>query len=103
MLVVVILAFAGLMLFFSITENHIATIRKFLSKPGGDNNAARNLFRLHFAASPNYLYRLILAAVAPIFVIWGFLAGGLSRSWPLLLAAVLLSLATKIGKFETVI
>jgi hypothetical protein len=100
-LLTVILAFAALMLFFSITEHHIATISKFLSIPGGDNNAARNLFRLHFATSPNYLYRLILAAVAPMFVIWGFLAGGLSRSWPLLLAACLLFIATMIGKFET--
>jgi hypothetical protein len=100
-LLIVILALAALMLFFSITEDHIATIRKFLSIPGGDNNAARNLFRLHFATSPNYFYRLILAAVAPMFVIWGFLAGGLSRSWPLLLAAFLLFIATMIGKFDT--
>jgi hypothetical protein len=100
-LLIVILALAASMLFFSITENHIATIRKFLSIPGGDNNAARNLFRLQFATSPNYFYRLILAAVAPMFVIWGFLAGGLSRSWPLLLAAFLLFIATMIGKFET--
>jgi hypothetical protein len=100
-LLIVILALAALMLFFSITENHIATIRKFLSIPGGDNNAARNLFRLHFATSPNYLYRLILAAVAPMFVIWGGLAGWLNKSWPLLLAASLLFIATMIGKFDT--
>jgi hypothetical protein len=100
-LLIVILALAAVMLFFSLTENHIATIRKFLSIPGGDNNAARNLFRLHFATSPNYFYRLVLAAVAPMFVIWGFLAGGLSRSWPLLSAACLLFIATMIGKFET--
>jgi len=100
-LLIVILALAATMLFFSLTENHIATIRKFLSIPGGDNNAARNLFRLQFATSSNYFYRLILAAVAPMFVIWGFLAGGLSRAWPLLLAAFLLFIATMIGKFET--
>jgi hypothetical protein len=100
-LLIVILALAALMLFFSFTENHIAMIRKFLSIPGGDNNAARNLFRLHFATSPNYLYRLILAAVAPMFVIWGGLAGWLGKSWPLLLAAFLLFIATMIGKFET--
>jgi hypothetical protein len=100
-LLIVILALTALMLFFSITENHIATIGKFLSIPGGDNNAARNLFRLQFATSPNYFYRLILAAVAPMFVIWGFLAGGLSRAWPLLLATCLLFIATMIGKFET--
>lgn len=100
-LLMVILALAALMLFFSITENHIATIRTFLSIPGDDNNAARNLFRLHFGTSPNYLYRLILGAVAPMFVIWGLLAGGLNKSRPLLLAASLLLIATMIGKLDT--
>jgi hypothetical protein len=36
-----------------------------------------------------------------MFVIWGLLAGWLSKSWPLLLAASLLLLATMIGKSET--
>lgn len=100
-LLIVILSLTALMLFFSITENHIGTISKFLSIPGDDNNAARNLFRLHFASSPNYFYRLILAAIAPMFVIWGLLAGGLNKSWPLLLAAFLLFIATLIGKLDT--
>ena len=100
-LLIVILALVALMLFFSITENHISTIRKFFSIPGGDQNAARDLFRLHFATSPNYFYRLILAGVAPMFVSWGLLAGWLSRSWLLLLAASLLFAATMIGKFDT--
>jgi hypothetical protein len=100
-LLIVILSLTAVMLFFSVTENHIGTISKFLSIPGDDNNAARNLFRLHFATSPNYFYRLVLAAIAPIFVIWGLLAGGLSKSWPLLVAAFLLFIATMIGKLDT--
>lgn len=100
-LLIVILSLTAVMLFFSVTEDHIGTISKFLSIPGDDNNAARNLFRLHFATSPNYFYRLILAAIAPIFVIWGLLAGGLSKSWPLLVAASLLLIATMIGKLDT--
>lgn len=59
------------------------------------------MFRLHFASSPNYFYRLILAAIAPMFVIWGLLASGLNKSWSLLLAALLLFIATLIGKFDT--
>jgi hypothetical protein len=99
LLLIAISALVVFMLFFSIRENHIATIRNFLSIK--DDNLARDAFRLHFAASPNYLYRLVLGAVAPMFVIWGFLTGGLSRSWSLLLAASLLLIATMIGKFDT--
>ena len=100
-LLIVILALVAFMLFFSISENHIATIWRFLSIPEGDNNAARNMFRHHFSGSPNYLYRLILGAVAPLFVIWGLLAGGLSKSWSLLLAASLLLMATMVGELDT--
>lgn len=99
-LLMVILALTALMLLYSITEDHIATIWQFMSIPTDDNNAARNTFRLQFGGSPSYLYRLILGAVAPMFVIWGFLAGGLSRSWALLLASSLLLTATMIGKLE---
>jgi hypothetical protein len=35
-----------------------------------------------------------------MFVIWGFLAGWLKRSWPLLLATTLLLLVTMLGKLE---
>jgi hypothetical protein len=101
-LLIVISALVALMLLTSIKENHIATIWKFFSIKGDDaNNLAGNEFRLHFASSPSYFYRLILSAVAPMFIVWGLLAGGLSRSWPLLLATSLLFIATMIGKFDT--
>jgi hypothetical protein len=88
-----------LMLFFSIKENHIGTIEHFFSIKG--DNQARNVYRAHFGGSNNYPYRVILAAVAPMLVIWGLLAGVLNRSWPLLLAVLLLFLVTMIGKIET--
>jgi hypothetical protein len=101
-LLTVILALLLLMAFFSITENHVATIWNFLSINADDEyNIARNMFRVRFAGSPDYSYRLVLGAIAPMFVIWGLLAGGLSRSWPLLLATSLLLIATLIGKTET--
>jgi hypothetical protein len=96
----VILALLLLMSFFSIRENHIATIWHFLSITA-DDNASRNMFRLLSSGSPSYPYRLILGAVAPMFIIWGLLAGGLSKSWSLLLAASLLFIATLIGKSDT--
>jgi hypothetical protein len=99
LLLIAILALVAFMAFVSINENHLATIQHFFSIT--EDNATRNLFRLNFSGSHNYFYRLILTAVAPVFVIWGLLAGGLGRSWPLLLAAVLLFVATMIGKFDT--
>ncbi len=98
-LLVVICALFLLMLFFSVKENHIGIIEHFFSIKG--DNDARNLFRAHFGGSPNYWYRVVLSAVAPMFVIWGLLVGVLNRSWPLLAAAVLLLLVTMVGKIET--
>jgi hypothetical protein len=83
------------MLFVSIKENHLGTIKGFL------HASDRNAYRLHFGGSPNYLYRTILGAVAPAFVIWGVLAGWLNRSWLVLFAAFALFLAVMIGKAET--
>jgi hypothetical protein len=88
-----------LMLFYSIKENYIGTIEHFFSIKG--DNQARNVYGAHFGGSTNYPYRVILAAVAPMLVIWGLLAGLLNRSWPLLLAVLLLFLVTMIGKIET--
>jgi hypothetical protein len=84
------------MFFVSFKENHIATINEFLfSTPD------RVHYRVHHGGSPNYLYRVVLTAIAPMFVIWGLLAGWLNRSWPLLLSAALLFFAVFIGKSET--
>jgi len=87
-----------LMLYFSVSENHLDTIAQFFSIK---DNTERYLFRAHFGGSPNYWYRLVLAAVAPMFVIWGALAGLLSRSWPLLAVASLLFALTMLGRIET--
>ena len=99
LLIIVISALALFMLFISLTEHHLAIISTFFSITG--ENAARDLFRLHFATSHYYLYRVVLGAVAPMFVIWGFLEGIIRKSWLLLLAASLLLVATMIGKIET--
>jgi hypothetical protein len=83
------------MLVVSIKENHLGTIKSFLSA------SDRNAYRLHFGSSSNYLYRIILGAVAPAFVTWGLLAGWLSRSWLVIFAAIVLFLAVMVGKSET--
>jgi hypothetical protein len=97
---IVILTLTLVMSYFSITENHLATIWNFLTITGNDD-VARNAFRFNHGGSPDYLYRLILGAVAPMFVIWGVLAGWSGRSWSLLLATSLLFIVILIGKSET--
>lgn len=87
------------MLFYSLTEGHIRTITRFFSITM--DNDSRNLFRAEHGGSPSYAYRLILGAFAPMLVIWGLLAGALEKSWPLVLSALLLLLATLLGKIET--
>lgn len=82
----------------SFKESHIATIGSFLSIP---DEAAKAAFRLNNGGSPNYLYRIALGAVAPMFVVWGLLSGWVNRSWGLLVVAGLLFVAVLIGKSET--
>jgi len=98
-LLVTISALALFMLAISVAEHHLSTISNFFSIKG--DNGARDLFRLRFGGSPIYLYRLIVTAVAPMFVIMGILAGILRRSWAILLVTFLLFAATLIGKIET--
>jgi hypothetical protein len=87
------------MLFYSLEENHIRTIKQFFSI--AVDNTARNVFRAEHGGSPSYTYRIVLSAFAPMFVIWGLLAGVLERSWSLVLCALLLLLITLLGKVET--
>lgn len=98
-LVAFILAVLLFMLFISIKEHHLDIISQFFSIT--DDNTARNLFRAHHGGSPNYLYRVVLSAVAPMLVIWGVFAGAIGRSRLLLAAVLLLLLATMLGKIET--
>jgi hypothetical protein len=85
------------LLFVSFRENHIGTIKGFLSAAEGDRIA----YRFRHGGSPNYLYGVILGTIAPMLVIWGLLAGWLKRSWGLFSLAFLLLLAIAIGKSES--
>lgn len=98
LLLAAISALALFMLYVSISEHHLATIIQFFSIKDND---ARDAFRLHFGGSENYLYRMVLSAIAPMFVIWGLWAGLVHRSWGILCAALVLLACTLIGKFET--
>jgi hypothetical protein len=95
----VISVVALFMFFVSYKENHIGSIKHFLSLP--TNDISRIDYRLHHGGSPNYIYNVILGAIAPMLVIWGLLASRLHRSWWLLLSATLLLLAVMIGKSDT--
>jgi hypothetical protein len=84
------------LLFVSFKENHIGTIKGFLSAAEADRTA----YRLRYGGSPNYLYSVTLGTIAPMLVIWGLLAGWLNRSWGLFSLALVLLLAIAIGKSE---
>ncbi|WP_036052477.1 hypothetical protein [Bradyrhizobium sp. URHD0069] len=99
MLLVVIASLAVFLAWASFKENHVGTIKAFLSITGDETGRAA--YRLNYGGSPNYLYRLILGAVAPMLVVWGLLSSWVNRSWILFVAASLLFLAVMIGKFET--
>jgi hypothetical protein len=99
LLLIAILACLLMMLIFSLREDHVGTIRGFFAIER--DNTARNLFRATHGGSSSYIYRVILSAVAPMLVIWGLLAGTVSKSWPLLGATALLMAATMLGKIET--
>jgi hypothetical protein len=98
LLLIAIVILSLLMLFVSIRENQIGTIFQFFSI---HDNLDRNLLRAHSGGSSNYLYRVALSAIAPMFVVWGFLSGAVNRSWPLIAASALLLLATIVGKVDT--
>jgi hypothetical protein len=98
-LLVVIACLTLFLAWVSIRENHVGIIKAFLSITGDE--AARAAYRLNHGGSPNYFYRLMLGAVAPMLVVWGLLSGWLSRSWILFAAASLLFLAVMVGKSET--
>jgi len=95
----VITSLAIFMLCVSFQEHHLATIKDFFSASAETGD--RNALRAQFGSSPNYAYRVILGAVAPMFIIWGAMAGFLRRSPWLLMATSVLLLATLVGKIET--
>lgn len=98
-LLAIIIGLTLFMAWVSIKENHIDLIKGFLSIHGDE--ASRTAYRLNHGGSQNYLYRLMLGAVAPMLIVWGVLSGWVNRSWVLLLAASLLFAAIMVGKSET--
>lgn len=95
---VIILGLALFMLCISWKENHLRTISDFFSIK--EDNLARTAFRLH-GGSPQYLYRVVLSAIAPIFVVWGGTTAVLRKSWLLATFTCLLFAATMLGDIET--
>ena len=93
-LVTVIAALTFFLTWVSIRENHLGLIKVFFSIHGDE--ASRAAYRLSHGGSQNYLYRLMLGAVAPMLIVWGVLSGWVNRSWLLLLVAS--GLITLVGK-----
>jgi hypothetical protein len=98
LLLATILALAMFMLYVSISEKHATVIAEFFSIK--DNNE-RDLFRVSFGGSGSYAYRVILSALAPMFIIWGYLAALTQRSLGLFAATSLLLALALLGKIES--
>ncbi|KIU52576.1 MULTISPECIES: hypothetical protein [Bradyrhizobium] len=94
---IIILGLASFMIFISWKEDHLRTISDYFSIK---DQLARTAFRSH-GGSPDYLYRVILSAVAPIFVVWGGITAILRKSWLLATSTCLLVAATMLGNVAT--
>jgi hypothetical protein len=99
LLLALIATLSVLMLYISATEHHVQTIAHFFSI--ANDNPARSIYRAQFSGSQSYWYRVVLSAIAPMFCVWGLLAGAKRRSALLLTASGLLMTMTLLGKVET--
>jgi hypothetical protein len=98
LLLATILTLSLFMLYVSISEKHVSVITHFFAMSDNDQ---RDLFRVSFGGSQSYAYRVVLSALAPMFVIWGYLSAYTRRSLALLAASSLLFACTLIGKIES--
>jgi hypothetical protein len=98
LLIAINLALSIYMIGVSIYENHLGIVLGYLR--AGDTVAARDEFRLVFSGTRIYSYRLMVASIAPFFLIWGMLEGWVQGSKLLMAASILLLLTTFFGRVE---
>ncbi|NOJ50681.1 hypothetical protein [Bradyrhizobium archetypum] len=98
-LIAVNIGLIALMIWTSMRELHLAVILGYFETAG--SQAAKADYRLSYAGSDSYLYRIALMSVAPFFLIWGFLEGLIKRNWLLLGSSCVLFALTLLGRVET--
>jgi hypothetical protein len=87
------------MIWVSIREHHLAIVSGFLDTASSE--IAKSEYRLRYAGSNNYAYRVIVNSIAPFFVIWGILESLINRFRTLLAVSLVLLLMTLFGRVET--
>jgi hypothetical protein len=83
----------------SIHEDHLGTIRGFVQTAG--SQAARDAYRLSFAGSKLYAYRVVLESIAPFILVWSLIEFNARRAYLALLAPLWLCLAIFVGRLDT--
>lgn len=99
LLAVVVALTAMFMASISIGEHHLSVIRGYLAVAGGEFD--KIAYRTQFGGSRSYPYRVLLASVTPMLIVWAGLSAWIGRSWPLALLTAGLFVLTIIGKLDT--
>lgn len=98
LLTIVTLA-AAYMAVVSLKEHHLSVIAGYLAVAGDEFE--KIAYRQQFGGSQSYYYRVLLASIAPLLILWGGFSAWTQRWWPLLIATVALVALTLLGKLDT--
>ena len=90
---------AGFMAVVSLKEHHLAVIKGYLAVAGDEFE--KIAYRQQFGGSQSYLYRVLLASIAPLLIVWGGFSAWTLKWWPLFIVTMALVALTLIGKLET--
>ncbi|MDF0583804.1 hypothetical protein [Bradyrhizobium yuanmingense] len=99
LLLAIITLAAAFMADVSLKEHHLAVIEGYLAVAGDEFE--KIAYRQQFGGSQSYSYRVLLASIAPMLIVWGGFSAWIQRWWPLFIATVVLVALTLLGKLET--
>ncbi|MGY3563733.1 signal transduction histidine kinase [Bradyrhizobium sp. USDA 4463] len=99
LLLTVITLTAAFMAVVSLKEHHLSVIRGYLAVAGDEFE--KIAYRQKFGGSQSYAYRVLLASIAPMLIVWAGFSAWIQRWWPLLIAAGVLLALTLVGKLDT--
>ncbi|MGY4622996.1 hypothetical protein [Bradyrhizobium sp. USDA 4486] len=99
LLLTIITLTAAYMAVVSLKEHHLSVIAGYLAVAGDE--LEKIAYRQQFGGSQSYSYRVLLASIAPMLILWGGFSAWIQRWWPLLITTLVLVALTLIGKLDT--